>query len=146
MEFRESQAASIGGEADMPDMSPEDFMAMLAKLFGKESSPQSDNPEAYPHSAKVEDGDVLMMITELERRRAQARRKTDELELMWHESMALRRRVFLALEDKYPSVLDNTDGGTGWRKWKNEIYYVGWDHGQKGGGGIESKDRGESSA
>ena len=119
----------------MADESGSEFEEMLAQLFEKltngsrnESGPQSDNPEDYPRSLEITDGDALMMFEQLAFLRRSGERKLSELKALKHEHDALKTRFFLHLEDLHTHIgSPSSCAGTGWRTWRGKTYYVGWD-------------------
>jgi hypothetical protein len=59
----------------------------------------------------------------------QCQRARDHLAILEAEVDAVRRRLFLRLEEVYPGVEGLRDGGTGIRRFQGGLYYVGWDEG-----------------
>lgn len=109
-------------------------------LRGKEGS--SSNPEDYPRKIQVKDGDLLMLIEEVKQKRLRSDRLTDDLKISWHDHEHSKARLFKELDTKYPHIRTYGAAGQGWRSWKGDYWYVGYNHEDaEGGENEETKDK-----
>ena len=111
-------------------MDTDDLLSFLKEREKPRKS--SQNPADYDRAVKVEDAELCVMILALQAKGKELRRAHDEMDRIYHESQALKYRLFTALRDAYPDVgaLDDT----GWRIWKGDYWYVAdGDHDEKEG-------------
>lgn len=104
------------------------FVGGLRNPLDDDDTPKFNDPTKYDRACKIEDGDLLMMITEADMSLTKARTMHAEYDLAMSESKTLSKRLFLRLAKMYPSVGAPLHAGVGYRKYKGDYYYVSWDN------------------
>lgn len=103
----------------------------LQKAAGLHVDPiDSKNPNKYPRQAKIEDPEILMLLTEYELLREQIDFKQSELAELEARSTAMMARVYRHCNQNYRHVMlrgDLSNPGSGLRKWKGGFHVVGFD-------------------
>jgi len=90
------------------------------------STPISSNPSDYQRAVRIKDDEVLLLKTELDEKARRVRRLQQQLDLLLSEGNALKERLFLRLDDLYPSVR-GVDSTVAVRQWKEALWYVAMD-------------------
>lgn len=87
------------------------------------------NPTKFPRHVKVTDERALMLFAERAVKRDKLLEVRGEMEALLAEGKAIQERLFHMLRKLYPeiSVLGEEGVVTGFRKWRGDWWYVGWD-------------------
>lgn len=92
-----------------------------------QAMPTNPNPSDYVRSIRVEDDEVLLIRTQLDEKWRQLRRFQAHVDMLTAEGNALKERMFIRLDDLYPTVRSmEPSGGVGIRQWDDTLWYVGW--------------------
>lgn len=89
----------------------------------------SDDPSDYTRSTKIEDGDALMMLSEMEHLRRRGDRAMAEAKAIMAQHESVRTRLFHKLEDVYPMTagLSPAHDFSRWSFWKGQYWFMSKD-------------------
>jgi len=101
-------------------------------MFGTPQAPRETDPTKYPRHVEIEDGESLLLLSQIELKQEsfdklvdEIRELQDKLQIVNAEKQIAATKLFQRLRQVYPDIHQRQP--TGWRKYTDRFYYVGWD-------------------